>query len=169
MKRFFIMIIIIIISFLFQSTVFQALALADVVPNIMLIVTVSIGYMRGRKEAMFTGLVFGLIADCMYNDVIGLYGLIYMVIGYLNGYSNKIYYRDDFTMPVILVGISDLVYSFMIYISTFLLRNRLDILYYFFRRMLPELVYTVFISVILYKLLHMLNNRLEKNESGEES
>lgn len=85
MRRFFTMAIVILMSFLVQTTILQKLALADVVPNLLLIITVTFGYMRGEKEGMFTGFFCGLLVDCVYGEIVGLYTLLYLVIGYLNG------------------------------------------------------------------------------------
>jgi rod shape-determining protein MreD len=168
MKRFISTIFVIILCFLLQTTVFHEIALANVVPNLLIIITVAVGYMRGHKEGLFVGIMCGLLVDFVYGDVIGLYALIYMSVGYLNGFCNKIYYRDDFTIPIILVGISDFYYNFFYYIFNFLLRNRLNFFFYLRRIILPELVYTVLVSVVLYKLLHMLNALLEHSETKEE-
>lgn len=167
MKRIIAYFFVIILCFLLQTTVFQSIALADVVPNLLLIITVAIGYMRGRKEALFTGLFCGLLIDLTYGRVIGLFGLFFMIIGYLNGFCNKVYYKDDFTIPVVLVGISDFFYSFFYYIFEFLLRSRLNLGFYIRRIILPELVYTVLVSVVVYKLLHTLNGLLERLENKE--
>lgn len=43
--------LLIIICFILQCTVFQALSLAGIVPNLLLIVTSSLGFMRGEKRA----------------------------------------------------------------------------------------------------------------------
>lgn len=167
MKRYGIMIIVIILCFLLQSTFFQALALADVVPNLLLIITVASGYLRGRKEGIIIGLLCGFIIDFMYGDVIGVCALIYMLIGYLNGIVNMLFFRDVLTIPIILIGISDLVYSFLYYVFEFLLRGRLNLFFYFKRIMIPELVYTVLVSIVLYRLLHNLNAFLECKENKE--
>lgn len=166
MKRFFITFFIIILCFLLQTTVFQRLALADEVPNLLLIITVSIGYMRGRTEGLFTGFFCGLLVD-MYGDILGLHALLYMIIGYCIGLCNMVYYRDDYTLPVMLTGVSDFFYNFFFYIFSFLLRGRLNFLYYLRRIMLPELVYTVLTAILLCKVLHTLNGILEKKEGME--
>lgn len=167
MKRVITVIFIVLIGFLLQTTIFQALALADVVPNLLLIITVAFGYMRGEKEGICVGLFCGLLIDCVYGDVIGICGLIYMVVGYLNGLCNKLYYSEHITITVTLVALSDLIYNFFFYIIEFLFRNRLNFFFYIRRIILPELVYTVLISVLVYKLLHMINNSLEHSEQRE--
>lgn len=163
MKHFILSFIVIIVCFLLQSTVFQALSLAGVVPNLLLIVTVAAGYMRGRKAGIYTGLACGLLIDICYGDIIGLFGLMYMVIGYLNGYAHKVYFRDDYTIPILLVASSDFLYGFFYYIIMFLLRNRLNIFFYIKRIILPELIYTVLVSIVLYKVLHILNVKLDRS------
>lgn len=170
MKRFLttvILLVLIVICFLFQTTVFKWLALANVVPNLLIILTVSVGYMRGRTDALFTGLLCGLAIDCMYGDVMGLTALIYMVTGYISGYANLIYVTDDYTMPIFVIGIGDLIYSILFYVFNFLLRARLNFLYYLRHIILPELVYTVVVALVLYKLFHMINEQLERFERKE--
>lgn len=167
MKRFFMFFITIIVCFLLQSTVFQSLSLAGVAPNILLIVTVAAGYMYGRTKGIYVGLACGLLVDICYGDIIGLFGLMFMCIGYLNGYAHKIYFRDDYTMPIILVSISDFLYGFFYYVFLFLLRNRLNFFFYLRRIILPELIYTVVVSIVLYKILHILNVKLERSAHKE--
>lgn len=162
MKRVVSLILFIIFCFLLQTTVFQALKLADTVPNLLLIVVVAIGYMRGRYEAMFLGFFCGLLVDCEYSSVIGVYAFLYAFIGYLNGLCNMIYYRDNFAIPIILVAISDFIFNFGYYVLVFLLRNRTDFLFYLRKIILPEMVYTVLLSIFIYKLVHILITKLEK-------
>lgn len=167
MKQFIMSVIVIIVCFLLQSTVFQALSIAGVVPNLLLIVTVASGYMHGRTNGIYVGLACGLLVDICYGDVIGLFGLMYMCIGYLNGYAHKVYFRDDYTMPIILVSISNLLYGFFYYVFLFLLRNRLNFFFYLRRIILPELIYTVVVSIVLYKILHIMNVKLERSAYKE--
>ncbi|MSS64375.1 rod shape-determining protein MreD [Velocimicrobium porci] len=167
MKRVITILFTVLICFLLQTTIFQALALADVVPNLLLIVTVAFGYMRGEKEGIFVGLFCGLLIDCVFGDIIGICSLIYMVVGYLNGLCNKLYYSEHITVTVTLVALSDLIYNFFYYIIEFLFRNRLNFFFYLRRIIIPELVYTVLISILLYKLLHTINNLLEQSEQKE--
>ncbi len=167
MKRFLIITIEIIICFLLQTTVFQWFALAKAVPNLLLILTVSVGLMRGRTEGLIVGFFSGLMIDFCYGSIIGLYGFIYMIIGYLNGYSNKIFEKDDLTIPIVLIGASDLLYFFMYYVFKYLLQGKLNIFYYFMRLGLPEIVYTLLISILMYKFLNIINTRIDRSKERE--
>ena len=167
MKRFFITALIIVLCFLMQTTVFQSIALAGEVPNLILIVVVAIAYMRGRKEGMYVGFASGLLIDLVYGDVVGMYAVLFVVIGYVVGICNEIYYTDELSVPIILIAISDFMFNFAYYVFNFLLRGRLDVLYYIWRTILPEVVYTVLVAVVLYQLLHTLNYYLELKEDKE--
>lgn len=166
MKRFIINTLIILVCFLLQTTAFQRLALADAVPNLLLIVAASIGYLRGQREGILVGFFCGLLMD-MYGGVMGIQALLYMFVGYFMGTCNMIYYIDNMIVPVLFVGLCDFLYNFFYYIVSFLLRGRLNFIFYLGRIILPELVYTVLLSVVLYKLLHIFNEKIEETEGKE--
>lgn len=137
-------------------------------PNLLLILVVSTAYMRGRLSGLLVGFFSGLLVDIIFGNVIGLYALIYLLIGYGIGFTNRIYSRDDFTFPLIFVAVSDFIYGFLYYIFEFLLRGKLDFPFYLKEYILPEMIYTVAVSTFLYKLLHMINHRLDRNLEEEE-
>ncbi len=167
-KRLIVYILEIIICFVIQSSMFHYAALADIMPNLLVILVASTAYLRGRIPGMLVGLFSGLLVDLMYgNYIVGLYALLYMLIGYLMGFTNRFYSRDDYTLPIVIVGVSDFLYGFSYYVFEFLLRGRLNFLYYLRRFIFPEIIYTVAVSVFLYKLLHMINHRLERKPEEE--
>ena len=164
MKRKVTLAVLILFTFILQSTVFQSLAIASITPNLLLILTVSFGFMRGKKEGLFVGFFCGLFIDIFYGNLVGFYALIYMYIGYLNGFLYKVFYDEDVKVPMVLVAVSDLAYGLAIYILQFMLRGRLGIFNYLRHIIIPEMVYTVLITVILYRLLYKLNHWLTESE-----
>lgn len=168
MKRLIVYILEIIICFVLQSAMYQYCSLADIMPNLLLIVIVSAAYMRGQTTGLLLGAFGGLLVDLIYGSyVIGVYALLYMLLGYFVGYMHRFYSNDDYTLPLIIIAVSDLIYGFFYYMVEFLLRGRLNILFYLRRMILPEIIYTVAVAVVLYKLLHMINNRLERQPDKE--
>ena len=158
----------IIICFVLQSSLYQFFNLANVMPNLLLILVVSTAYMRGRSSGLIIGFFSGLLIDIMFGSLFGLYALFLMVIGYAAGYTHKIYSKDDYALPLILIAVADFVYQFLYYIFEFLLRGKLDILFYMRKIIIPEIIYTVAAATVVYKLLHIINNRLDRNENKEE-
>ena len=164
MKRFLLSVLLIILCFLLQTTIFQWLNFGGIVPNLLIILTASFGFMRGERTGLLFGFFCGLLIDIFFASVLGLNAMIYMYIGYGNGKFNRIFYPEDIKLPLILILVSDLIYGFLYYVTLFLMRGRFNIGYYFMNIILPEMVYTILITLLLYPLILWLNNKLENSE-----
>ena len=164
MKRKIIVILTVIICFLLQSTIFKFLSFASISPNLLIIVTSSFGFMRGKKEGMVIGFFSGLLIDIFYGSVIGLYALLYMYVGYTNGLFRKMFFPEDIKLPMLLIAVSDFSCSLIIYFLLFLFRGKFDILYYLLNIMIPELVYTMVVTIFLYFIILKINQKLETIE-----
>lgn len=169
MKRKIITVCIILICFLLESTVFPSLSFASVTPNLMIIVTSSFGFMRGKKEGMMVGFISGLLIDIMFSDLIGFYTLIYTVLGYANGFFRKIFYDDDIKLPLILIAASDFLQGNIICIFMFIMRSRFHYFYYLKYIIIPELIYTILITLILYQIILKINKKMESEEQRSAS
>lgn len=66
MKRFIVSIFFIIMCFLLQTTVFKGLAFGGIVPNLMIILTASFGFMRGEKTGLIMGFCCGFLIDIFF-------------------------------------------------------------------------------------------------------
>ncbi|MCD7868543.1 MAG: rod shape-determining protein MreD [Clostridiales bacterium] len=145
--------------FLLQTTVMNGIAIGSVKPNLILILCVSMGLMRGRKSGMWTGFFSGFLIDMFYGSVFGFYALIYMYVGFLSGYAYRIYYDDDVKIPLCLVLGTDFLCNLAVYALQFLLRGRLGLWTYFYRIIIPEMIYTAFLTLIVYRIFYRLNHR----------
>ena len=65
-KRKIITLVIILVCFLLECTLFAKLSFALIKPNLLIIVTSSFGFMRGKKSGMFVGFVCGLLTDLFW-------------------------------------------------------------------------------------------------------
>ncbi|MBS6195289.1 MAG: rod shape-determining protein MreD [Clostridiales bacterium] len=164
MRRKLILTVLILLTFILQGTVFHALSIASITPNVLLILTVSFGFMRGKREGLFVGFFSGLLIDIFFGDMIGFYALLYMYIGFLNGFLYKVFYDEDVKVPMLLVAVSDIAYGVIVYGLRFMLRGRLDFFSYLHHIILPEMVYTVLMTVILYRIFYRLNHWLAEIE-----
>ncbi len=167
MRRLIVSFLLVISCFVLQSTVFKAIAFGGIIPNLMIVLTASFGFMRGEKTGLLFGFFCGLLADIFFGNVIGLYAIIYMYIGYVNGKFNKIFYPDDIKLPLALILVSDITYGFLCYVILFLMRGRFHFTYYLLHIILPEMVYTIGVTLIFYPFLLWINKRLEYREQKE--
>ena len=160
---------IVIIGYLLQCTLFQKISLGGIVPNILVIITSSFGFMRGKKEGLIIGFFAGFIIDVFYGDILGFYALIYMVIGYLNGFFRQLFYLEDIKLPLILISLIELLYCFSAYVFLFLLRSKFNFSFYFIHVILPEIVYTILVTLVFYKIILWVNEKLEIREKRSAS
>ncbi|MCM1184116.1 MAG: rod shape-determining protein MreD [Roseburia sp.] len=167
MKRNLILFFVILISFILQTTLFQSLSFGGISPNLLMIVTVSYGFMFDRKYGMVVGFICGLLMDVFYGEVLGFYALIYLYIGAANGMFHTIFFQDDIKLPLALIAVSDFIYSIICYALLFLLRGRFDFQYYLVKIILPEIVYTMFVTVFLYPCILLLNRTDADTERGD--
>lgn len=159
-----VVVLMILIGYLLQSTLFQVLSLGGVSPNILIILTSCFGFMRGKRDGMLIGFISGLILDVLFGNILGFYALVYMIIGYLNGFFSSIFYPEDIKLPMILIVSSELLYCFLIYFFLFLLQGKFHFGYYFLHIILPEIVYTILVTIILYKGILWINEWLVYRE-----
>lgn len=164
MKRTIITTIMIFVCFLLESTIFHALNFGGIIPNLLIILTSAYGFMRGRKTGLLVGFFCGLLYDLFYGGKLGFYAMIYMYIGYVNGYFKAIFYPEDIKLPLFLITFSDLCYGLIIYILMFFFRGKFHFSYYFTNIILPEMVYTVLVTIILYPIIFAVNKKLEESE-----
>lgn len=142
----------------------QWISFGGIKPNILIVLTVVYGLMRGDKTGLLVGLFCGLFIDIFFESFIGFNAIVYMYIGYFNGKLNQVFYKEDIKLPVVMIVLSDLVYGITYYVFMFLLRGRFDFSYYFGTIILPEMIYTIVASFVMYPVLLLIHNALERDK-----
>ena len=160
---------VILVAYVLQCAVFLALAVANIKPNLMLIITASFGFMRGPREGMFVGIASGLLIDIQYGNMIGFYALIYLLAGFASGIFQQTFFDEDIKLLILLIAVSDLIYGIVIYFLMFLLRSDFDFLYYFINDTATTEIYTVAVTLVVYPLLLFINHKLEAEEKRSAS
>ena len=164
LKKILIIALVVYFGFLLQISVFSRFKLAGVSPNILICIVAKYGFMKGRKYGIVIGFCTGLILDVFSGALFGMYALIYMYIGLLNGFFKKQFFGDDLKLPLILIGTSDFIYGVSTYLALFAIRSQYDFSYYLLNIILPEVVYTLLVSIFVYYIILKLNNWVEKIE-----
>lgn len=169
-KRVIVTAFVLLICYILQCTLFPRMMLASVKPNIMIILTASYGFMRGPKDGMLVGFFSGILMDIQFGNILGFYALIYLAAGYVNGLFEQMYYDEDIKLSLALVGATEFIYGLIIYLLMFMLRSEFDFLHYLRHIIIPELIYTIVVTLGLYPLILFINHRLnaeEKRSAGK--
>ncbi len=170
MKRKLVILLIAWILFLLQTAVFGRIEFLAAKPNLLLILTVAIGFMQGKSEGLMTGFFCGLMIDLFYGPILGFYALLYLCAGYFSGRFSQIYFDEDVKIPLILTAVTDIAFNIAVYVVGFLLRGRVGFFGYLKGIILPEVVCTLLFTIVLYRLFYKINySMVEKEKKGRQS
>ena len=117
---------------------------------------------------MIIGFFCGLLKDILGGNLLGFYALIYMLIGYGNGFFQRVFYDEDIKLPLALIAGSEFLYGMVIYCPLFMLKV-IPFLHYLRHVIMPELVYTILVTLVLYQIILHINRRLEEEEKRSAS
>lgn len=174
MKRAIVTALLVLVCFLLQTSVWPWFSFGGIIPNLLVILTASFGFMHGETTGMLIGFFGGLLVDIFsayggatgQGDMLGFFALLYLVCGYLNGKFHQMFYPEDIKLPLIMITASDVALNLACYIVMFLFRARMDIQYYLLHIILPEAIYTIIVAFAFYPLFLWINKGLEKAERG---
>ena len=76
---------------------------------------------------------------------------------------------EDIKLPLILISASEFVYGLVIYLLMFLLRSEFDFLHYLSHIIIPELIYTIAVTLLFYPVILFINHKLDAEEKRSTS
>lgn len=161
--------VLIIISFLLQTSIFPFFPFFGAVPNIILLLVVSIAIINGSIPAMLAGFLCGLLIDLMYGGALGVYAFFYMFLGYINGYFHVLFFAEASFLPLIIVFVNDCIYHILTYLIFFLPQRKWNFFFYLRKNILPELIYTVIISLIMYQIVFRIYQWITRKKKKRRS
>lgn len=159
MKKVIIAILSIWLVFILQSTVISSINLGGIIPNLLIILTATWGFTEGEKTGLLVGFSCGMLMDIFFGSFIGLYAIIFMYIGYMNGKFCNLFFPEDVKLPLILITSSDLIYGLSCYVFMFLLRGRFDFGYYFAHIIIPEIIATLIFALVQYPISILIHKK----------
>ncbi|MDO5403378.1 MAG: rod shape-determining protein MreD, partial [Eubacteriales bacterium] len=70
--------LLILIFYLLQVSLGRVIAIADIVPNFLIILPVLFGFFNGKNEGMFVGFFAGVMYDIFFSGLFGFSSLVYI-------------------------------------------------------------------------------------------
>ena len=137
------------------------MAIAGIAPNLLLMFTCIVGFMRGRTSGLMVGFFSGMLIDVLSGGMIGFTALIYIFVGYFNGMFYKEYTKEQMLLPISLVAMCDFSYGLIYYVITYVMRNKLHLSFYVSKVILPEMIYTVCVTIFAYIFVYFINRWLD--------
>lgn len=139
-----------IVNFILQSTLFEALRINGVVFNTSLILVVFMALIFGNRNALTAAVISGLLQDFFYGWAIGVNVFIYVAIAILIDMIDESVFKDkSMTVFVLLIG-STFLYQIMFMGFMFILRVPIQISELPLRFIIEAVMNTV-LGLLIYK------------------
>jgi len=149
----FLIILMVIGNFVFQSTILPSLTIFGVVPNTALIFVILFSLNKGKYYGGFVGMAIGLIQDIMFSTTLGVNAFIYFFIGYIIGTLENTVSRDSIIPPVIFSILGTIFYNFIYLFFMFFLSRRVHFFVLMKDVMIIEVIYNTIATLIIYKII----------------
>lgn len=148
--RLFVFLIMIVLAIMVQTTALQVVRIWGIIPDLVMILVIFNGFLRGTREGAFLGLTAGLLLDFAAGGYLGLNALTMLLAGYLAGIAESRLYKDNLVIVMGLVGlitvVSQLVYYLLLlYVGVFVQPGVV-----IFRTVLPTALYNILMVPLLY-------------------
>lgn len=153
-------IFIILFIFAIQTTFINAISIEGIKPNLLLVYVVIIAFLNGEYDGLFVGIVTGLFHDSFFAQYIGGNLFLYAIIGYITGIVCKDYFKGNVISPIIVTLFSTIAFGIGNFILNVMLHGFINIGYYLFIRVLPEVIYNCLFSFILFMIISFVRDRM---------
>jgi rod shape-determining protein MreD len=145
-----------LVATILQAALAPHLAVFGVVPNLLLLVVVTLALFEGPIAGTVAGFVAGLLLDLLGTAVIGPWALVLSVVGYVAGTLGSSMFAEGWLLPVTVVFVTSLMaeFSYGLILATLGLGG--PFLSSLLRIMLPAAVYNTALAVLVFPWLGQL-------------
>jgi rod shape-determining protein MreD len=159
------------LSFLFvlliEGSVFSFFMLEKALPDIFLVMVVSLGFILDERRGAVIGLCAGLLQDVIFSSAVGFFALAKMLIGYGAGLLGREFYREQLFAPALLVFVATLSHELLLYLLVSrLMGSGMPVQWSLSRLFIPKAFYNTALTMLLYPLFFRLYYRRRQPKIG---
>ena len=152
-----------LIIYLLQVNFFSWFNLAGIKPNLFIILALTIGLFSGKSMGAILGMFFGISLDFFLGKSIGISGIMLGIIGFLGGYLDKSFSKDSRITMIMMISLSTIIYELGLYVFNYFINDFNISIIYLIRTLLIELIFNVFITIIIYPIIIKVGYKIEEN------
>lgn len=158
MRNFIYRLFLILLFTLINIQLLDFIAINGQKPDILLILVIFLAQRRGIMDGQISGFFTGLLEDIFSIKLLGLHSFIKLIVGYLAGFLHNNLVLDRIPLQFILGFIASLVHG-ILFILTKSLFDHLDIKEYILGTLWLKVIYTAFLTPLLFAFLEFLDKR----------
>lgn len=152
--RTFALLLLIAVALLLEQTVLNFLRVAGVKPDLVLLLVVFNGILKGPRKGAFWGFVAGLIEDFVCGHYIGLNAISKLAASCLSGLVEFRVYKESAVTAAAVVWAASLVSGGLVYLLLLTLGVIVAPADAFLRVLLPVAIYNALLSLLFYRSFH---------------
>ena len=146
-----------VLCYALQTSLLTYLSFDGFSANLMLLLTVSVAFLRGHEKGVCFGFMAGLLQDATTGSYFGLATFSYMTVGFIFGKFSVNLFREQSLLPVI-SSIPALALHFALTISfLFLLGRQIDLVKFLKFDFWPTAIMQVVLAYPVHRLVLSLN------------
>lgn len=146
--------LLVLAALIIQTTILVYFEIGGVTPNLLMILTYSLGFLFGPAVGVGIGLVSGLFQDLLLGRYIGLNALALGLVGLLSGQAEDRVWKDNPLVPV-LGGVAGTLLSELVVLTVlWVMGVRISVLHSFRETILPLTLYNTLLGCLVYLWLY---------------
>jgi rod shape-determining protein MreD len=161
MKKNIVMISIVVVNYIFQTSLYNFLDIFGVIPNISLIFVIIFAMMSDGITGGAIGLLTGILYDTMMFDIFGIYTLLYFIVGAVIGTYSSEMNRENHILYSGLAAVSTVFMNVCLYIILFFLRYKVENFLSIMSRILLEIILNALMAFVVLRIVNSVFRKLE--------
>ncbi len=142
--------LLVLAALIIQTTALNYMAIYGVKPDLVIILVILNGFLRGTREGAFLGFSAGILQDLVSGGYFGLNTLTKMVAGYLAGLGKDRLYRDNRIIAAGLTWVCTVGAQFIFYILLLSVNVSIPVLNAVVNVILPTAFYNALVVLVFY-------------------
>ena len=148
--------LLLLIIFIVQSTLIDAVRIFGVMPNLIICVLVAVSLAEGHVAGGLIGMFAGIFIDVTVADVRGFFVIILLIIGGLLGYLSNDYMKSSAYNAFLLCAPVSFLYNTLIFFTHFYNYSAGGVLRIYLTKIIPEALYTAALAVPMFFIVRAI-------------
>ena len=155
-----------LIAFYLDTMFFNFINLYGIRPDVTIAVVVSLGVLAGSGPAAAAGFAVGLLTDILFNKMVGLSAIAYMLSGFAGGLFYRKFFADNIIIPTATCLVCFFVKEHLFLFTSLIAGAKPPYFMTLIAYILPSLLLTGGVSVLIHLFFKKtLYRRLWRNEA----
>ncbi|HWK24311.1 MAG TPA: rod shape-determining protein MreD [Ureibacillus sp.] len=148
-----------------EFALFSPISLGDhtltLVPRFVILYLIFISIYYSKKRACLYGLIFGLLYDVFYIDIIGLYSFLYPLVCFVAGSTVRFIHQHLSVTTILSIVLVALMEVFLYYFFYFIQFTTIPVSDFLSNRLLPTIIANLLFLIMLgWAFKYLINARV---------